>query len=612
VAALAIAGVWSVDYLPTHDGPQHIFSVHASSRLDDAATGYGRFLEPGFPLTNHGFGLVFAPFDRLLPWRPAVKLALSLLVLGWSAAVMLLARSLDPGRLWLGVALAGGAFQWSLYMGLFSFHLATSLGLLTLALALAPEPTRGRRVLLGGLLLVVALAHVASAALTGVVLAGLAWARARPGRRLEALGSTALLAAPAAALAAALLLLGLGDLERANAGAEPWSFRATPWWALSRCFFAGPAWRVWPPVLLAVAAPLSWLAVRGGARSVTDRALLVCGGMLLLAAALAPLHLPAWDFFSLRFLPLAMCTLVLSWPLERLQGHARTATVCGLAIFALASSLWAISYNRELAGRASEALAGLDAPLSRSGPRLPIVLDPYLGRPLDDARAAVPYAVPLLNLGQLYATAQGGFAPFTFAHSPWVHPVVWKEAARRDFPQVVNRRYAIDLARPGSRDDQQLRRAVTTYLAGIGTHYEDVILWGSPEDAAALERLGFVPEFRGGGLLLARFRGCPLTVTFPGDSLPPEDAHIELGWLPAWHVTHRYPVDRRFQAPDGALALPLQNPPCGGAWLRLASDSTPERTLHCDGADREGRLLIPSTRATPVVECRLSPAQTDA
>lgn len=98
VALLALASLWSVDYLPTHDGPQHIFGVHASQRLDDPATGYGRFLEPNLPITGHGFALVFAPFDYWLPWRTATRLALSCLVLAWCGGAFCLARAVQPQR----------------------------------------------------------------------------------------------------------------------------------------------------------------------------------------------------------------------------------------------------------------------------------------------------------------------------------------------------------------------------------------------------------------------------------------------------------------------------------------------------------------------------------
>lgn len=613
VALVALVALWSVDYLPTHDGPQHIFTIHAANHLEDAARGYGRFVEPRLPLTNQGFALFFGPLDRFLPWRTATRLALSGILLVWCAGAFLLARVVHPQRVWLGVALAGGAFQWSLYMGLFSFHVATGFGLLVLAVALGPEASSPRRrALVAALLLVQAILHVVPAVLTGAVLMTIELSRAGAGERGRALLRTLVTGAPASLIVLGLAIAGVTSLEQANAGLDPeWSARRPPLWTLAGCFFSGPAWRAWPPTLLALAAPLTGLVARrrGGLRP-EDRALLVAGSALLAAAVLAPLHLRGWDFFSVRFVPLGVTCLLLAWPLERLAATPKRVAAAGLTGFALASTAWALAYNRDLAARAGDALAGLDAGLVRDGPRMPIVLDPYLGRPLADAEAVVPYAVPLLNLGQLYATEQGGFPPYTFALAGQIHPVVWRPEARAAYPQVVDRRYALELARRRGRDETALRRAMLTFLAGVGAHYQDVILWGEPADADLLERLGFEPEFRRGGLLIARFRGCPLTLRFPADAPPPSEVTVELGWLPAWHVTHRYRLDPtapRFRDDSGDLAFPLAKPPCGGAWLRLSASGPDAPALHCEGSDAKGRLLVPSTRATPVVECRLRP-----
>ncbi len=623
VALAALGALWSVDYLPTHDGPQHIFTAHAANHLGDAARGYARFVEPRVPLTNHGFAVLFGPLDRWLPWRTATRLALSGLLLTWCLGAFWLARTVEPRRAWLGVLLAGGAFQWSLYMGLFSFHFATGFGLLVLAVALAPPPhSRARRGAVAGLLLAQALLHVASAALTGLVLAAVEIARAGPGARARGLSRAVALGAPAALLALALAGAGLGaQLEAggtagaAGETAVDWSAERPPLWTLAGCFFAGPAWRAWPPTLAALAAPLAAGLLAWRQRSARplrreDAALLASGTALLLAALLAPLHLQGWDFFSVRFVPLGVTCLLLAWPLERLPRGARGGLAAGLLAFALASTAWAWSHNCDLATRASDALAGLDAGLVRDGPRLPIVLDPYLGRSFADGDAPVPYAVPLLNLGQLYATEQGGFPPYTFALTWQLHPVVWRADARETYPQVVDRRYALELARRralgGGPDDPALREAMTTFLAGVGTHYQDVILWGRPEDADLLERLGFVADYRRGGLLIARYGGCPLTLRFPADASPPAPVGVELGWLPAWHVTHRYhldPGDARFRDASGDLRFPLEKPPCGGAWLRLVGGG--DGDLRCEGSDAEGRLLVPAPRSTPVIDCRV-------
>jgi hypothetical protein len=608
VALLALASVWSVDYLPTHDGPQHIFGVHASQRLDEPATGYGRFLEPNLPITSHGFALVFAPFDLWLPWRTATRLALSCLVLVWCAGAFFLVRAVQPRRAWIGVALAAAAFQWSLYMGLFSFYLASAFGLCVLAAALAPQPwSRARGAALAALLLAQVLMHAVPAAITGALVLLLALLRSRPGERGRALCRVALLGAPATCVALTLVAAGFESLARdANGSLGIWSPAQTPLWAVAGCFTGGPGWRAWFLPLLALSAPLAvWWLRRSDAVRSADVALLAGGAALLALGLAAPLHLRAWDYFSVRFLPAAICCLAVAWPVERLRsGALRGLAAALLATWAFASSGWALAYNRELAGRAADALAGLDADVVRDGPRLPIVLDPYLGRPFDERRAPMPYVVPLANLGQLYAAAQGGYAPHSFALSWQIHPVLLREEARRAFPPTVDRSYARDLAKPALAGDRELREAIATYLGAVGSHYQDVILWGRPEDVDHLIRLGYEPDFRRGGLLLARFRGCPLTLIFPPASSPPPGTLVELGWLPAWHVTHRYSADKSTSDAGGRRVMPLATPPCGGVWIRLAAEA---EAIECEGADAQGRLLIASTRAAPRVECRVRP-----
>ncbi len=597
-----LAALWCVDYLPTQDGPQHVYSVHAAHRLDDPRLGYGRWLEPGTPVTNLGFAWVYGGLERVLPWRRALALALGLQVAVWSAGAFALARSIAPGRAWLGVALSAAALQWSLYMGLFSYHLASGLGLLALAVGVAaPRWSHRRALVLAALLLMQALGHVVPAIATGFVLAWIALLRSAPGERLRAGIQLVAIGAPAACVALALASVGLATLGDYNQGttAPVLHTGPAPWWAIAKCFASGPAWRAWPLTLLALASPAVAVASRTP-RRVDDRALLAAGVTLLAAAVALPLHIRAWDFFSVRFLPLGTACCLVALPFERLAPSLRRAAAAALAAFALAATAWAGLYHRELEARATDALAGLDVPLAVAGPRLPIVLDPYLGRPLDDAAARVPFAVPLLNLGALYAVAQGGIPPYGFYVTPQIHGIVLREEAHARYPHVLDRRYAVDLAIPERANDVALRRAIVSLAAGHGATYQDVILYGRPEDGDWLLSLGFAPEFREGGLLLARFEGCPVTVSFPPGSDVRGRTVVELGWLPAWHATRRYAVGGGRHEPDGTVRLPLRETPCGGLWIRLDDDG---RT--CEGADAEGRLVVASSRATPVIECRV-------
>jgi hypothetical protein len=606
-----LAGVWSVDHLPTHDGPQHIFSLHAASRLADPEAGYDRFLRAGLPITNHGFAALYAPFDLWLPWRTATRVALSGMLLLWCAGGVALARALHPRRLWLGALLAGLGFQWSLYMGLFSYYVATALGLGVLAYGVAARHWGMRqRAVLGSLLFLQALLHVFPAIATGGLLLSLGLARATRSERPGELLRCAAMGLPAGLVALVLLAAAPGQSDLAQAGAS--AAYAPEWpglWILAKCFAAGPAWRAWPPLLLGLtSAILGWRGWRS--RDAQDRGLLTGGGALLAAAVVLPLDAPGWDFFSVRFLPLGAACLLLTLPLERIRAPGAAVSAAALAVLAIASALWALDYNRTLAARSAPALAGLEADLRRTGPRLALVMDPLLGRPLEDRAALVPYAAPLLNLGQLYATEQGGFPAYTFAISPVTHHVLVRDDAARAFPPVPDRNFPVLLAREGGAADTPLRRRLLTYAAAYGAAFEDVILWGHPSDAELLLARGFVADWREGGLLLAHFEGCPLALSLDSAGALDEDdldgpIEVELGWLPLSEPARRFRAERDPAAGvgPGSRRIPLPGAPCGPVWIRArtAGGAT------CRGVDAEGRLLVPEVRATPELICTLEP-----
>jgi hypothetical protein len=600
LAAVAYA-VASVAYLPTHDGPQHIFALHAANHLDAAGTGWQHWLEPNTPLSSYGFGVVFSPLDLWLPWMSAARVALTLMALAWALGVFVFVRAVRPERSWLGVALGATALQWSLYMGFFSFYAAGAFGLFVLAFACKSELRSNRmRALLAALLFLQALLHVMAALQSGLVVAALCGFRAAPGRRLAALLRVALLGAPAAGVAVAVLWVQSAGADLPPGELEAFAFQRPPWWTLGKCLLGGPAWRAWPITLLAAAAPVAALALRGGSRRAEDRALLLAGAAFLAAGAVLPLHLPSWHFFSTRFLPLAACSLVATLPFERVAApRVRFGLAAALAAFAFASTAWALGHHRDLAARSADALAGLEADLVRDGPRLPIVLDPLLGRPFDNARAAMPYTAPLLNLGKLYAATQGGVAPYSFVSNPAIHPLLGRREARPALETGADPRYALELADPRHAGDLALREAITVFMAAHGTRFQDVIFHGRPQDVDHLLWLGFAADWRRAGTAIARFVGCPLSVRFPpGSGLADTDV-LELGWYPAHGVTHRYDLARARREPDGGLLLPVRQS-CGAVWLRFEA---PE--FHCQGAGPARRLVIPEVRAAPEVECRV-------
>ncbi len=602
--AIALAAIFAFDYLPTHDGPQHIYAIHAKQHLGDPGNGYARFLEAGRPLTAQGFAAIFGPFDQVLSWRDAYRAALACMLLAWIFGAAVLAHVLSPQRVWLGLALGGAGFSWSLYMGFFSFYVATAFGLWVLAFAAACDFDRATsRAGLAALLLVQGWLHIFPAALTGAVALLLCVAKSAPDARLRTLLRAVPVGLPLALLAL-LIVMGRGEqTELLGRDASSWQSQWTGIALGAKALLGGPAWRAFGLPLLA-AALLATALLRMRARlSPCDGVLIAAGVVAAVAGFAAPLHLIGWDFFSLRFLPLALACSLLAFPLEGVDERTRgfVATVC--AIVALANPLWAFDYNRELDRVAKPALQALDLPLERSGPRLAVVMDPGLAAVDDPASTAMPFAVPLLNLGQLYATAQGGFPADTFAISPATHQVLIRDDAPA-FPPYPDRSFVFSLAREeaeGERSD--VREKFASYAASFGAGFEDVVWFGRPEDHALLEARGFTFDHREGGLAIARFMGCPLTVDF-GDP-PRRELEIELGWFPLLESSGRQRVAASASGP-----VELIGAPCGPVWLRVrtagevhAGAST--RSGACRGADAEGRVVLRDTRATPNVRCEL-------
>src|SRR6185437_13240825 len=130
-----------------------------------------------------GFQLAFSLIDRVLPWRTALRVTLSLLALAWAWGHVALCASLNRRRAVLGLVGFASGVPWVLYMGFFSFMGSAALGLLVVAAAIASWPwTPVRRVAIAGAMAIVAVSHAFGAELTSIALITLVLARAAPGK----------------------------------------------------------------------------------------------------------------------------------------------------------------------------------------------------------------------------------------------------------------------------------------------------------------------------------------------------------------------------------------------------------------------------------------------
>jgi hypothetical protein len=157
---------------------------------------------------------------------------------------------------------------------------------------------------------------------------------------------------------------------------------------------------------------------------------------------------------------------------------------------------------------------------------------------------------------------------------------------------------------------------VVTYLAMVGAPFEDVIVYGRPEDGDVLAERGYVADFRRGGLFIGHLEGCPLTasVVIPAPQLAP--VFVEYSAEPLTGGLHRIdlpPVPTATGA-EVRRELNLSPPLCGAMWLRVALDrdgsgGPSKGDAFCEGADAKGRLHVVALRgATQTITCRIATA----
>jgi hypothetical protein len=414
--------------------------------------------------------------------------------------------------------------------------------------------------------------------------------------------------------AAAVLLAtwrGRGLLVQvAGSGAVEWTPPLERLAELPRWIAPGPLWRALVVFALVLVA-LGLAVVRARRRSLDprDAALAVAAAVSLALAAFAPLHIPGWDFFAPRFAPLAAMLAVATLDPSMLRSAgARALVLPAAAALALGSAATSAALHRDLASACAPALAALDAPVRRAGMLLPIVGEPRCGLPSDPAESPVPHLAPLLNVGALYAVAQGGAVPYLFMGTPSVHPIGPRDAWWRAYRGAPPAEVADLAATDRFRDDAAFRRGLLTRVAALGVHDDAVLLVGVPaDDVQAFLRRGYLADVRTDALLLAHFRGCDARVELRSARDRVREAVVEYGLPPV-----AAPVARGTVALGAGSTLALPDRPCGPIWLRVLVDRdgsgapSPGDEV-CAEAGADGRVLATVDEASPTVSCTLAP-----
>jgi len=574
VVALALsilvgAAVAIPEYLPTNDGPQGVFSSHAARHLGDASVGYGRFFKPGAVLAQFGFDQLFSFWERFLSWRPALRVSLVNMTLLWAWGVVALAGAFGGRRrIWLGVFGFAAAVQWQVYMGFFSYYVATGFGFYVIAVAAwRPKWNLVWRTTLAAGLACQALLHPVPAVTCGLVVVAIALWRTPAGSWLRESARLALMVTPAALVV--LAGIGAGD-PRPDYWNLPLLARAGL--AVS-AFVSGPPWRSWGLPVAALAAAAFAVVARAWRQDRCAGALLMSGLAFALVAVLAPFHLPGWQFFNMRFSPLAAVLLVLLLPVEQWSLGLRRAGLGLLVIYAVASNLWALGYNLRLQEASRDLLAGLEAPLRRDGMRLPLILEPRAGEPQDKAARTIPYATANWNMGALFAVEQGGVPAWVFADIPSVHALLWRWPEQQGLrPPRPERGFEWWLSEPEVANVPGARKAAVSHLLSYAPYYQDVIFYGRPEEVGWLRERGFIIDFERAGLAIARFHACPADLEIAPGPRGHSATILQFGWSPAAEPTFSATLPAQ---PDSQEARHWSVPecPCGDVWFRVLFDN---------------------------------------
>lgn len=635
------ASVAFVSYLPTNDGPQHVFAAHAANVLaghgDPSRATLDAQLVASPQWTYLGFAVPYRPLERALGWRAALRVFLAALVVGHAWAVALLVRLVAARRRgtpacsdatqfgsqpaeWLAYAFA---LPWTLYMGFFPEVVGEVAGLIALALYLAPVRAANRGVwdiAWTGALVVASVAHFVAGALAAVAVTVLALAGARdPGDDEPAASAGRRRARDAACAFAPTLLLGV-SLALASAGGVPNAVEgadATVWHSLGdlallpQLLMPGPLWRAGLAAIVVLVA-----IVALATRVVLDRrdeprapslakAVAVAAAVMFAMTAAAPLHVPGVQFLSPRALPygaaliLAATAACGSWP-RPISWAAAAAALGSIA----AGAVW----HGRLARACADVLDAVDAPLHRSGPRLALSVGARCGG--DDATDApdrgVPFDAPLRHMGALFPVAQGGTLEHLFLGAP-VHAF----SGRQDGPLKVPVPDALAAWDAGTRPEvvasPSWQAFFGTEMALYGAAYEDVVLLGIPAGVThELLGRGYVPDVAGARLVVAHFVACPSSLHF---ELPDtRGVHVAFGAggvdTSLWDLDLPPPP----RAP-ATLDVPVGPRVCGPVWLRLSPLGAPEGAgqarvaVRCAGAEPDGRLIRTLGAQAPPVRC---------
>jgi len=543
---LSLGIVWavaSVPYLPSNDGPQHSFVAYVRNHLDEPR--WAERYVANNPRTSNGYVQVVRLLEPHVGLEAAHQSFIILMLLAWAWGWFGFLRRMVGAGSMVPLVAFGAAFQWTLWIGLYPFFLASALTPLILALVI-PPPERRRDVGVAALVAVAALLllqawlHSFAAILTGAL-----WVAVRlaQGTTLRELILIAL-----AGLPSALYVL---DFSRsapmlAAGGGTYWEFSYDLFQTLLEYFLPGPAAH---GMLFLVLLPFAALG-----RS--NRPIFAVGLVLVAAGTLLPAAWSGWELVRPRLVApgyLLMCAGYASGPIWARRGAALVVVT-----FAVARISWAGAFNQQLHEELAPLRDGVQG-LSLDG-RTWVYLQTS-GPPYSPI-FAVQAGSTAFHLAQQLAPAIGGEPYYSHTVDTALHHIV------RRTPEYI--RWLGPVPRPTDFhsawwDAPVRQRALhlSTNLAAL-TFIDDVVLHGLPGDGEVMAELGYKvrlhhrEEHTGASTFVGTFgEGCSLRVRVEG---PSRDALLSVGFGTSLSPRDVLPV-------RGGTTVQIDGLPCGPNWI---------------------------------------------
>ena len=289
--------VFSVDYVPTHDGPNHIASCVLDGRIDDSTSGVGDYLVHGAPVTTLGFHALCTQFLRALDWQGAYRGVVLVVVFVWSFGFLYLARGLGGVRAvqFLGF---GSAFCWNFYMGFFNFLLAAGCALWILGYVVRFEKLSVKQSLaLSFVLLSLVMVHAVVTAFLGILIFFVQVIRAPHIRaKVRSALGVSVLGIPAGVLA---LQTASGKIDEGDRVLHSFSEKIQD---LVENFVGGGFFRAESFLLFALGGLVfgAWGAFKRRSTG-PQRGIFLFASLCLLVFFLVPHHIPNWAYMGPRF-----------------------------------------------------------------------------------------------------------------------------------------------------------------------------------------------------------------------------------------------------------------------------------------------------------------------